>query len=150
MVGSLFNKVFLNLELNPLSSIESGDTDWRSKGVWRKFDQSVFLETSVFEIDGLQQYGYIYYPTRCYDGTVANCKVHMSLHGCGLDIKPTSDYMTITDLGYTHYAASNDIIVIFPQARFSLLNYNTCFDFFGYTNLDYLRGKDTYMTNEGP
>lgn len=150
MVGSFFNHIFLNLENNPLSSIASGDTDWRSKGVWRKFDQSVFLETSVFEVDGLQQYGYIYYPTRCFDGSISNCKVHMSLHGCGNDINALSDYAPITDLGYTHYAASNDIIVIFPQARFSWANSTTCFDFFGYTNLDYLTGKDTYMTNKAP
>jgi len=53
MVGTMFDHVFTNLEINPLSSISSGDTDWRFKGVWRKFDQSVFLETSIFDIDGL-------------------------------------------------------------------------------------------------
>ena len=79
-------------------------------------------------MDGLQQYGYVYYPTRCHDGTVANCKVHMSLHGCSLDVHKFKDYFTITDLGYTHYAASNDIIVIFPQARWSLINFKACFD----------------------
>ena len=56
---------------------------------------------------------------------------------------PYFSYKSIDELGFTQYAAANDLIIIFPQARFSILNLWTCFDFTGYT------GSDTYLTKDG-
>lgn len=71
-----------NLKTNPVDEYFEGDAKYDSKGVLKKFYQSEFLDTTIFQIDGLADYGYIYYPLQCIDGRVKNCKVHMHLHGC--------------------------------------------------------------------
>lgn len=48
--------------------------------------------------------------------------------------------------GFSQYAASNDIIMIFPQARSILLSPSPCFDFSGYTTIE----TDKHLTTENP
>ena len=69
----------------PESDWAAGDSDWRNKGVFRKFWQEEFIDTWMWENNGLAEYGYVYYPYRCYDGS-KSCKVHMHLHGCGMPV----------------------------------------------------------------
>lgn len=102
----------------PESEWAEGDTDWKNKGVMRKFHQSEFLDTYMWQIGGLNTYGYIYYPYKCYDGS-KSCKVHMYLHGCGQTVdgiwvgtKFEESYYG----GWFEYAAANDIILMLPQA----------------------------------
>ena len=61
------------------SDYAPGDSDWKNKGVFKKFYQEEFLDTNVFEFSGLTQFGYVYYPNQCFDGST-NCKVHMHWH----------------------------------------------------------------------
>ena len=82
MAGDLLEHLLTNLEKNPIKNLAPYDNDWASKGVLKKFFQSEFLDTTIFQIDGLDDFGYIYYPYRCIDGSVESCKVHMHLHGC--------------------------------------------------------------------
>lgn len=57
----------------------------------------------------------MYYPYRCIDGSVENCKVHMHLHGCSETVDgPFSGWTPIRDYGWTQYAAANDLILIYP------------------------------------
>ena len=65
----------------------------------------------------MADYGYIYYPHRCVNGTVESCKVHMFLHGCYSVLNSNLlgiDGPLIDGSGLFHYAASNDLIVIMP------------------------------------
>jgi hypothetical protein len=72
----------MNLPNNAISSLEAPDSDYKSKGVLRRFDQRDFIDATIFETIGLAQYGYVYYPYRCIDGSVESCKIHMVLGGC--------------------------------------------------------------------
>ena len=86
----------------------------------RKFAQREFLgENSLFMYDGLDEYGFVYYPQICLEKN-NKCKVHVHLHGCtasaaivGEDLVRNSDFL--------EYAAANDIIIVFPQNIYNLL-----------------------------
>jgi poly(3-hydroxybutyrate) depolymerase len=43
----------------------------------------------------------------------------------------------IRDAGYNRWAASNRIVVLYPQAAASAANPNRCWDFWGYSGADY-------------
>ncbi len=43
--------------------------------------------------------------------------------------------------GFEELAETNRIVVLFPQIKASVINQNGCWDWWGYTGLDYL-GKD--------
>ena len=49
----------------------------------------------------------------------------------------------VRDAGYNRWAAANGIVVLYPQTTESPLNPNRCWDFWGYTGLD-------YRTRRGP
>ena len=128
----------------------AADPDWRSKGVLKKFYQNEFLDTFLWQPDSLADYGYVYYPYSCIDGS-RNCKVHMYLHGCHETVDGL--FPGIESLSYggrLAYAASNDIIVLMPQAKFSLFtNIDECFDF-----NNHLSGQDretdrTFISKNG-
>lgn len=112
------------------SDWKAGDADWANKGVLKKFNQQEFVDSLAWQYNGLATYGYVYYPNQCYDGS-ATCKVHMFLHGCMNTIDGIFlGYEDLSYGGWLEYAAANDIIIIYPQARYDLL-FNTveCFDF---------------------
>ena len=54
-----------------------------SKGVFRNFAQYEFVDQNWLEFSGFNDYGYVYYPNRCYDGSVEKCHIHVEMHGCG-------------------------------------------------------------------
>ena len=43
----------------------------------------------------------------------------------------------VRDAGYNRWAATNAIVVLYPQATASAANPNRCWDFWGYTGADY-------------
>ena len=49
----------------------------------------------------------------------------------------------VKNTGYLEYAASNDLIMLFPQAYAGTGNASGCWDYKGFT------GKTTYYTNQG-
>jgi poly(3-hydroxybutyrate) depolymerase len=62
--------------------------------------------------------------------------VHVVFHGCNQSRKDVGDALTHgTD--YADWAETNNIIVLFPQAAPSTLNPLTCWDWWGYTGLDF-------------
>ena len=64
----------------------------------------------------------------------------MSLHGCKQSSELVgTDYITKT--GYLQYAASNDIVVLFPQVQPNEQNVNGCWDVVGMWN------KKDFATN---
>jgi poly(3-hydroxybutyrate) depolymerase len=69
----------------------------------------------------------------------------VSLHGCS----QSQTYLGRTyveDTGYLEWAGTNDIIVVFPQAKpvSATVNPTGCWDFFGFSG----EGTD-YLTKEG-
>eukprot|EP00461_Guttulinopsis_vulgaris_P002830 UN02831 len=64
------------------------------------------------------------------------CKFHLALHGC----KQTVDLIGeeyVRNTGYVDYAEENNIIVLFPQTTATVLNPNSCWDWWGYSGVNY-------------
>jgi hypothetical protein len=98
----------------------------------KKFFQYEFLDTLIWENHGMDEFGYLYYPHQCTDGS-RNCKVHMYLHGCGQTVD--SLYMSWKEIfngGYLEYAAANDLILLMPQTQGTWFNPFECFDIYNY------------------
>ena len=113
--------------------------------------QDEFKVSSIFDVDGLSKYGYIYYPYACLDGQT-QCKIHMYLHGCGVTVESAigflvGSFQTVLDGGWLEYSAANNLILIMPQAENDpLFNPFSCFD---YTNYSTWWDKDAYATKNG-
>jgi poly(3-hydroxybutyrate) depolymerase len=105
-------------------------------GNYIQFDQTPYTNGNP----GMAGTGWIYVPANCASG--AQCKLHVALHGC------LQNYATIGDkflknTGYTRWADTNSIIVLFPQTQVdntshstaasgSLPNPNGCWDWVGW------------------
>lgn len=79
--------------------------------------------------------GVVYVPSACR--AEAGCRVHIVFHGCEQSRAQVGDAV-IRDTGFAGWAETNRIIVLFPQAASSALNPKTCWDWWGYTGLDFL------------
>lgn len=104
-------------------------------GNYIAFDQAAFSTNP-----GMDTTGWVYVPANCAGG--AQCKVHVALHGCQQGYGKIGDKF-IKNTGYTRWADTNDIIVLFPQAKVdntsrqtaasgSLANPNGCWDWVGW------------------
>jgi len=98
------------------------------------FDQSAFSSSS----DGLAAEGVLYVPQACSDS--AGCRVHVVLHGCD-QARDRGGGTLIEQSGFAEIADTNRLILLFPQVTASTVNPQGCWDWWGYTGLDYL-GKD--------
>jgi len=88
--------------------------------------------------DGLADEGVVYVPGSCLEQP--DCRVHIALHGCEQSREAIGDTF-IKDSGFTAIADANRLVILFPQAEASTVNPKGCWDWWGYTGLDYL-GKD--------
>jgi hypothetical protein len=104
-------------------------------GNYIEFNQSAFTSNP-----GMAATGWLYVPANCAGGT--QCKVHVALHGCQQSYATIGDKF-IKNTGYTRWADTNNIIVLFPQAKVdsvsrqtassgSLANPNGCWDWIGW------------------
>src|SRR6185369_12638208 len=104
-------------------------------GNYIQFDQTAFSTNA-----GLSPVGWVYVPANCAAGAV--CKVHVALHGCQQNYDIIGDKF-IKNTGYTRWADTNSIIVLFPQTKVdntshstsasgSLANPNGCWDWIGW------------------
>ncbi|CAF1146030.1 unnamed protein product [Rotaria sp. Silwood1] len=87
--------------------------------------------------------GFVYFPSACTKGQ--ECSIHVALHGCKQG-KAYVDDVFVRKAGYLEVAELNNLIVIFPQVRSSLLfplNPMGCWDWWGYT-------KNNFATKNGP
>lgn len=100
-----------------------------------EFDQAAFSANP-----GLAATGWIYVPTDCAGG--ASCRLHVALHGCQQSYSNIGDRF-LKNTGYTRWADTNRIVVLFPQTRVdntrrdtsasgSLANPNACWDWIGW------------------
>jgi len=104
-------------------------------GNYIEFDQTAFINNP-----GVAPTGWVYVPANCAGG--AQCRLHVALHGCKQDYASIGDKF-VKNTGYTRWADTNSIIVLFPQARVdngthataasgTLPNGNGCWDWIGW------------------
>lgn len=89
-----------------------------------------FNQDQYYQGKGMLDRGYLYLPTQCSSGA-RECQLHIVLHGCGQssEVLKTS---FIEQSGYKRWADSNGIVLLYPQARKSLVNPQGCWDWWGY------------------
>jgi len=98
------------------------------------FDQSAFSSYAA----AMAEEGALYVPKTC--AAAPGCRVHVALHGCGQSREQAGDAF-IKGAGFAEVADTNRIVVLFPQAKRSAINPDGCWDWWGYTGLDFL-GKE--------
>ena len=99
------------------------------------FDQSPFGQGVA---NGLAAEGVVYVPAACE--TAPGCRLHIALHGCEQARESVGDAF-ITGSGFARYADTNRLVILFPQVTGSVVNPHGCWDWWGYSDIDYL-GKD--------
>ncbi|GFO80671.1 PHB depolymerase family esterase [Methyloceanibacter sp.] len=87
---------------------------------------------------GLAGEGVVYVPPSCR--TEPGCRVHVALHGCQQSRAVVGETF-VERTGYAELADTNRLVILFPQIASSAVNPQGCWDWWGYTGLDYL-GKD--------
>ncbi|MGZ5269632.1 MAG: extracellular catalytic domain type 2 short-chain-length polyhydroxyalkanoate depolymerase [Ramlibacter sp.] len=110
--------------------------DTPAAGNYYEFDQTPYTASNP----GMAATGWIYVPASCSGGAV--CKLHVALHGCQQNYATIGDKF-VKNTGYTRWADTNNIIVVFPQTQVdntshttaasgSLANGNGCWDWIGW------------------
>ncbi|NEX64855.1 extracellular catalytic domain type 2 short-chain-length polyhydroxyalkanoate depolymerase [Noviherbaspirillum galbum] len=116
---------------------------------YREFNQREFTANL-----GMADTGWVYVPATCAAG--AQCKLHVAMHGC------TQNYATIGDkfiknTGYTRWADTNNMIVLFPQALADANSYatvasgtqsnsNACWDTVGFYGFNYAQKSGVQLS----
>ena len=106
--------------------------DAHRDGALIAFDQTEFFDSRDAGTS-LSGVGYVYVPARCGPEP---CRLHVAFHGCKQNVGSVHDDF-IRDGGYNRWAASNNLVVLYPQTTDSAANPNMCWDFWGYAGPDY-------------
>lgn len=109
------------------------------KGKTEEVDQTNYY--SAFDVGAftplLQDKAYLYIPSRCKGNR--KCDLHVAFHGC----KQTVDHIGTSymdDTGIKEAADKLDIVVLFPQAKKSVIpgrNPHGCWDWWGHSGANY-------------
>lgn len=120
-------------------------------GNYIEFDQAAYSASNP----GMAANGWLYVPQSCASGAT-QCKLHVALHGCQQSTDKIGDKF-VKNTGYSRWADTNNIIVLFPQAKVdntsrstaasgSLPNPNACWDWVGWYGSNFARKTGTQMT----
>ena len=117
-----------------------------------------YAQTGKFGAAGMDTTGYLYVPKACAAGASGVCKLHVVMHGCLQSYSQIGNKF-ITNSGYTKWADTNNVLVLFPQAvvdnsmhtvwsGMPLPNPNGCFDWVGWygTNADQIGGETSFTS----
>lgn len=110
------------------------------KGKLAKISQLKYKRDFYFLEPMMQDDAYLYIPRRCQLGL--KCSLHIAFHGCNQTLDDIG-MSYITQTGITEAADKLNLVVLFPQARKSpkselfRRNPNGCWDWWGYSGLDY-------------
>jgi poly(3-hydroxybutyrate) depolymerase len=102
---------------------------------------------------GMAATGWAYVPANCASGS--QCKVHVALHGCQQSTDKIGDKF-VKNTGYSRWADTNSIIVLFPQTRVdnvsrptaasgTLANPNACWDWIGWYGSNFAQKAGTQV-----
>jgi hypothetical protein len=107
-------------------------------GKFIEFSQDEFFDYGDVSMGST---GFVYVPKSFEDNT---CRIHVVFHGCLQSVSAIGDLVYKTT-GYNRWADTNNIIVLYPQIKKSVMggNPNGCWDFWGYT-------KDNFYTKNAP
>jgi hypothetical protein len=122
--------------------LEEPDNTATVPGELYEFDQSEFFSGSP----SLDNIGFAYIPSGCQDKTIP-CRLHIVFHGC-LQSRGNSGVgnSVATKTGYIQAAELNNIIMIFPQAKSTLIsNPNACFEWWPYLNSNFINKSGQQM-----
>jgi len=120
--------------------------DAPAAGNYIQFDQTAFTTNA-----GMSPTGWVYVPANCAAG--ATCRLHVALHGCQQNYDTIGDKF-VKNTGYTRWADTNSIVVLFPQTRVdntahstaasgSLANGNGCWDWIGWYGSNFAQKAGT-------
>jgi poly(3-hydroxybutyrate) depolymerase len=101
-------------------------------GRFVSFDQTAFDKEPP---NGLAKEGVVYVPSACANG--GGCRLHIVFHGCDQSQEDVGDDF-IKKSGFARYADTNRLVVLFPQIAGSLANPHGCWDWWGYSDMDFL------------
>jgi poly(3-hydroxybutyrate) depolymerase len=108
---------------------------------------TVEFDQAPYDPDGsLAAKGYLYVPAACTGG--APCRLHVAFHGCRQGAEFVGDAF-VRGAGYDRWAETNRIVVLYPQAKKSLLlplNPQGCWDWWGYEDPDYATKAGTQVS----
>ena len=122
--------------------------DAPAAGNYVEFDQTAFTTNP-----GMAATGWVYVPASCAAGAV--CRLHVALHGCQQNVATIGDKF-LKSTGYTRWADTNGIVVLFPQTKVdntsrptaasgSLANPNGCWDWIGWYGGNFAQKAGTQM-----
>jgi poly(3-hydroxybutyrate) depolymerase len=114
-----------------------------------EFDQTPYIAGNP----GMAASGWAYVPADCAGG--AQCRLHVALHGCQQNHATIGDKF-VRSTGYSRWADTNGIVVLFPQTRVdntsrqttasgSLPNPNGCWDWIGWYGSNFAQKAGTQM-----
>lgn len=114
-----------------------------------EFDQTPFTAGNP----GMAASGWAYVPANCAGG--ASCRLHVALHGCQQNHATIGDKF-VKNTGYSRWADTNSIVVLFPQTKVdntsrqtsasgSLANPNGCWDWIGWYGSNFAQKAGTQM-----
>lgn len=104
-------------------------------GEFLQFDQKHFEPFGGLDAS-MDASAWVYIPKRCQDGTSTPCKLVLALHGCEQSQSKVGDQF-VRHSGLNEWGDANGIIVLYPQIKPSALNPKGCWDWWGYTGVDY-------------
>jgi poly(3-hydroxybutyrate) depolymerase len=110
-------------KLNPPPTTDSGEL--------LAFSQDEFLPNP--QTASMAKTAYLYIPPGCRAG---GCRVHIAFHGCQQQAEQLGETY-VRQAGYNRWAASNRLIVLYPQTVATPQNPKACWDWWGYTGADY-------------
>lgn len=104
-----------------------------------------FNQTEFTGNPGMASTGWVYIPTGCASG--AQCRLHVAFHGCAQNYASIGDKF-IKNTGYTRWADTNKIVLLFPQTKADYTAYptpangtasnpNGCWDTLGFYGTNY-------------
>jgi len=103
------------------------------------FDQRPFGSAAALMADA----GRVHVPAACASAG-AHCRVHVALHGCMQAEESVGDAFH-AGAGFNRWAETNRLIVLYPQVNRSASNPFGCWDWWGYSSVDYARKSAPQM-----
>jgi len=103
-----------------------------TRAEYRTFAQTRYVESGASH--SLAAEGLVYVPRACRDEP--GCAVHIVFHGCEQNREAVGDAF-VRGSGFARWADANQIVVLFPQVRRSTVNPRACWDWWGYTGLNF-------------
>ena len=79
--------------------------------------------------------GYLYVPETCRESD-SGCRLHIAYHGCRQGAEFVGDRFAANS-GLNEWATQNQLVIVYPQIRSSMMNPLGCWDWWGYTGSQY-------------